>query len=466
MNQTLLSPSVSNAPPAVGASRLAQAVEFYRRPLELFERCHRVYGDCFSLRLPSFPSPITFLSDPEAVKAIFAADGTDRIESGSIAAPMMEPVIGKHSLLILDGIKHERHRALTMPYFAQGQFAKFGNYITRLIDQQIKEWPTGVRFPIRPEMQSVTLQVILRIIFGARATRVIDQKLLRKFFGRDPSPVIFMRFVQKDLGPLSPWCRFLRLRGELYRNIATEISRRIANPSEADGDILSSLLNARDESGQALERQEIIDEIFTLIAAGNDTTATALSWAVYHIFRNQDVLSKLRNELDFEEQAAERIVSLRYLDATVKEVQRISPIFTFVLRRLTRPVRVASYDLPVGTLIAPSIYLMHRRADLWDEPARFKPERFLEARHPSNHFFPFGGGIRHCIGAALATYEMKLLLARVVTQTELTIDPRYVPRARWIVNFLAPSKNVPVVYVQRAPTPETRVASRSVPLLN
>ena len=441
---------MSIEPPHVRSSRLAQAVELYRRPLEFSERCRRTYGECFSVRLPpSFPGPVTFVSDPEAVKAVFAADGTDRIESGSISAAMMEPVIGRHSMLILDGTKHRRHRSLIMPYFARGQFAKFGDNVVRLIDQQIEGWPIGLRFPIRPKMQNVTLQVILRIIFGNRSTHVIQPNRLRKFLGRGPSPLIFMRLVQRDLGPLSPWGRFLRLRAQLYRDIAAEIDRRVADRSLADDDILASLMEARDESGNGLETQEIIDEIFTLIGAGNDTTATALSWAVYHIFKNRDVLSKLREEVDGEELAAERIASLAYLDAVVKEVLRIAPIFTFVLRRLTQPMRVADYDLPAGTLIAPSIYLTHRRDDLWDEPERFKPERFLEARHPSNHFFPFGGGIRHCIGAALATYEMKLVLARVVAQTELTMDPSYVPRARWIGNFLAPSKNVPVVCTRR-----------------
>jgi cytochrome P450 len=445
-------------PPAVTSSRFTQAVEFYRRPLEFFESCRRIYGDHFSVRLPSFPSPVTFVSDPEAVKAIFAADGTDRLESGSIAAPMMEPVIGKHSMLILDGAKHQRHRALTMPYFARSQFAKFGDDIARLIDQQVEEWPTGVRFPIRPRMQSITLQVILRMIFGERAMLVIEPKLLRKFFGRSPSPLIFLQFLQKDLGPLSPWGRFLRLRSELYRDIAAEIERRIANPSDANGDILASLMNARDDSGQSLERREIIDEIFTLIAAGNDTTATALSWGIFHIFKHASVLSNLREEVAGEDQTASRIASLPYLDATVKEVLRIAPIFTFVLRRLTQPTRIADYDLPAGTLIAPSIYLIHRRADLWDEPERFKPERFQEDRHPSNHFLPFGGGIRHCIGAALATYEMKLVVARVVTQTELAIDPSYVPRARWIGNFLGPSNNVPVVCTKRTDASQTLAA--------
>jgi cytochrome P450 len=178
---------MASHPPAVSSSRLSQAVDFFRRPIELFEKCRRTYGDCFTLRLPAFAAPITFISDPDAVREIFAADGTGRVKSGSIAAPTMELVIGKHSMLSLDGSKHHRHRALISPYFSRAQFTKFGDDLIRLIDQEIEEWPRGARFPIRPKMQSITLQVILRIIFGERARLAIQPSLLRKFFGRSHS---------------------------------------------------------------------------------------------------------------------------------------------------------------------------------------------------------------------------------------------------------------------------------------
>lgn len=453
----------SMLPPSSRSSRFVQAIELYRRPLEFLERSARDYGSCFSIRPPGFPAPVTVVSDPDAIKEIFAADGAGLTESGSIAAPMMEPLLGEHSMLILDGAKHRRHRGLVMPFFARAQFAKFGKDILRLIDREIGNWPTAARFPIRPKMQNITLQVILRVIFGDRADSVLDATLVRRFFGRGPSPLIFMHWMQIDLGPLSPWGQFLRLRSEIYRSIRAEVESRRSDPGIAKGDIVAAFLDARDETGCGLEEQEILDEILTLILAGNDTTATALSWAVFHIFSNQEVLGKLRRELtnlcDADESNANRIVELPYLDATVKEVLRISPIFAIALRRLTQTMPLAGYELPAGTLVAPCIYLVHRQADLWDEPERFKPERFLDARHPSNHFFPFGGGIRHCIGAALATYEMKLVLARVVACTELRLDDNYIPRARWIGNFLGPSKNVPVVCSERVVVPEERAAS-------
>lgn len=220
--------------------------------------------------------------------------------------------------------------------------------------------------------------------------------------------------------------------------------------------MLAAMLDERDEDGQGLGEQEILDEVLTMILAGNDTTATSLAWAVYYILGHNEVLRELRGELDTtngaDSRTAERITAAPYLDATVKEVLRIAPIFTFTLRQLTEPMRLAGYDLPAGALVAPCIYLVHRRADIWDEPERFNPKRFLDSRHPAHHFLPFGGGIRHCIGAALATYEMKLVLARMLTRTELKLAEGYVPHPRWIANFLGPSQDVPVVYTPRAET--------------
>ena len=449
------------AVPQVRVSRFTQAMEFYRRPLEFLERCKREHGDFFVLWPPGFPTPVTFIGDPDAIKEIFAADGTDLIESGSIAAPMMESVIGQHSMLILDGAKHRRHRGLIMPFFARAQFARFGDEILRLVDERIDTWPIGRQFPVRDETRRITLEVILRIIFGGIGLQTIDSGLLRDFFSRTPSPLIFLRWLQKDLGPFSPWGRFLRLRDQLYGIITAEMEQRRAQPAAADGDILSALMEARDERGGAMETQEILDEIFTLIGAGNDTTATALSWAIYHIWSDPDVLNRLRQELAPAanmESAASFMVGLPYLEATVKEVLRISPIFPLVLRRLNQPMQLGRYDVPAGSLVAPSIYLVHYRSDIWKNPERFNPDRFLDARYPSNHFLPFGGGVRHCIGAALATYEMKLILGRIVVRTELKLRSGYVPRPRWRVNFLGPSEDVPVTVLARTGTSETSAA--------
>lgn len=449
-------------PPGPASSRFAQAFQFYVRPLEFFARCAQSYGDWFTVRIPTFPAPLTFVSDPEAIREIFAADGTEVLESGSFAAPVMAPVIGKHAMLIIDGAMHRRHREIIMPYFARGQFAKFGAAIIELVDREIASWPLGTRFPIRQRMRNITLQVILSVVFGTdRDSPVLAADVIRKMFGRDPSPWIFLRWARVDLGPLTLWGQFLRARGEIYRSIAAEMARRRSEPGDTRGDVLGALMEARDETGAGLEEQELLDEVLTMILAGNDTTATALSWAIYYILSSQEVLSELRRELSTaggDGGNSERIASLPYLDATVKEVLRIAPIFSFVMRRLTQPMRLAGRELPAGTIVVPCIYLVHHRTDIWDEPERFNPERFLDTRHPAHHFFPFGGGIRHCIGAALATYEMKLILARILSHVDLKLASGYSPRPVWLGNFLAPSKGMPVICTPPADDAEIHAA--------
>jgi cytochrome P450 family 110 len=338
------------------SSSYVQAFHFYRRPLAYFEECARRYGENFTLRLPTFPAPITFISDPDAIKEIFAADGTDMLEAGSLAASLMAPVIGEHAMLIIDGEEHRRHRGLIMPYFMRGQFSKFGNTILKLADREIGNWPTAARFPIRPKMRDITLQVMLNLLFGEeRAMSIIAPEVIRQFFGRDPSPMVFIRSLQRDLGPFTPWRQFLRLRDEIYRGIANEMAHRRREPNCARSDVLAALMEARDETGAGLAEQEILDEVLTMVLAGNDTTATALAWAVYFIFRDPAVLAELREEIenaggDDIDQA--RIVAFPFLDAVVKEVLRIAPIFLFTMRRLTGSMRLGKSEFAAGPITA------------------------------------------------------------------------------------------------------------------
>ena len=440
-----------SAVPGPSVPALLQAYHFYLRPIAYLDECARRYGDCFTLRIPTFPEPITFLSDPDAIRDLYSLDGTDSVEAGSIAAPVMENVIGKHSMLIIDGAEHRRHRALIMPFFMRGQFSKFGDTILRLTDREIDRWQAGARFPVRSKSRNLALQVMLNLLFGEeRATSVISPEVIDQFFGRNPSPLVFIRSLQRDLGPLTPWRYFLRLRGEIYRGIAREVAHRRSLGEGGVGDVIGALVNARDDAGAGLTEQEILDELLTMVLAGNDTTATALAWAVYYIYRDAEVLAALREEIGADDGGAARVAALPYLDAAVKEVLRIAPIFPFTLRRLAGPMRLGARDFASGTFLAPCIYLVHHRADFWENPNRFDPNRFVVARHPSHHYFPFGGGVRHCVGAALATYEMKLILARMIMRADFRLDDGYVARARWLANFLGPSQDVPVRFSVRA----------------
>jgi cytochrome P450 family 110 len=257
-----------------------------------------------------------------------------------------------------------------MPFFMRGQFSKFGDMILKLTDREIEGWQEGARFPIRSKTRNITLQVILNLLFGEeRASSVIPPQVVREFFGRNPSPLVFVRSFQRDLGPLTPWRFFLKLRGEIYRGIANEVAHRRSHPEIIRNDVLAALVDAHDQNGAGLADQEILDELLTMVLAGNDTTATALAWAIYYIYRDGEVLRALRDEIGGGDLSADRIVTLPYLDATVKEVLRIAPIFTFVMRRLTRSMKLGNFEFAAGTYVAPAIYLVHHRADLWDEPS-------------------------------------------------------------------------------------------------
>jgi cytochrome P450 len=257
----------------------------YRRPLEYLSECAERYGDYFTLRLVTFPAPITLVSDPDAIKEMYAADGTESLEAGSIAAPIMQNVLGKHSMLIIDGEEHRRHRGLIMPFFMHGQFRKFGDTILKLTDREIDRWQEGARFPIRSKTRNITLQVILNLLFGEeRASSAIPPEVVREFFGLGPSLLLLVRSMQRDLGPLTPWRSFQKMRGAIYRVIASEVAHRRTHPYIIRNDVLAALVDARDENGAGLTEQEILDELLTMVLGGNDTTATALAWAIYYIY--------------------------------------------------------------------------------------------------------------------------------------------------------------------------------------
>ena len=435
----------TSAVPGPRSPRLMQGFAYFRKPLALLDDCAKRFGNCFTLRVPTLPDMV-YVSDPDVISEIFARDGTDAIETGSIFASVMAPVVGAHSMLVIDGDEHKRHRGATMPYFARGQFARLGDAIIELADREIATWPNDVVFAMRPKMQNITLQVMLRILFGDRSQSVFTQDLLRRAFGVGPNPFIFYRWGRVDLGPRSPWGGFLRIRREITDAIIAEIRRRRADDQQSSEDVLGSMMKTRGDDGATMSDEELIDETWTLINAGNDTTATALAWAIYHVVRHPEVLAELRREVSaLSRPTAQQLAQLPYLDATVREVLRISPIFLFVGRRLKEPMRVGDRELPAGATVAPCIYLAHRRPDIWKDPERFNPRRFLDQRYPAHQYFPFGGGIRHCIGAALAIYEMKLVLARVFARVDLHLKPGYVAKPRWYFNFIAPSDELPVV---------------------
>jgi len=271
----------------------------------------------------------------------------------------------------------------------------------------------GSPFPLHPPMRAITLKVILRVVFGIDdADRMAElERLLARMLDVGEA-VTLMAFLQHDLGGLSPWGRFLRAREAVDAAIHAEIARRREDPTTPErNDILSLLLQARHEDGSPMTDGEMRDELVTMLVAGHETTATGLAWTFERLVRHPGVLARLVDELETGEDP--------YLDAVVKESLRVRPVLNFAMRRVAAPYELGGYDIPAGATIGACIHLLHRRADLYPEPLAFRPERFIERPAETYSWLPFGGGVRRCLGAAFATFEMKLVLREVLARVEL-----------------------------------------------
>jgi cytochrome P450 len=443
-------------PPGPTMPPLLLMLRMARRPFELLDECARRFGDCFTLRGLGGPPAVLF-SHPDAIRDVWAADG-DALRAGEAAADLLVPILGTNALLVLDGARHRRERRLLSPPFHGERIQVYGDLVRDITDRVMAGWPCDRRFPLHAAMQAITLDVIIRAVFGVddpeRLAGMRD-RLLRFLAMADGPSAAFLAlpFTQVELGGLSPWGRFVRRRRAVDALLFGEIARRRRLGTPGRTDILALLIDARDEEGRAMSDQELRDELFTVLMAGHETTATSLAWIFYHVLPRADVLDRLRAELarvvGDGPIRAEHLGALEYLDAVVKEAMRLTPVISFVGRRLHAPMRIGGVALPAGVVASPCMYLTHRRPDVWPEPLRFRPERFLGLRPSPQAFYPFGGGLRRCLGAAFATFEMKIVTAQVLMRTALRIAPGYRMRVVRRAVTHAPSEGVPVVQARR-----------------
>ncbi len=398
-------------PPGPRAPATVTTARFAYRPLQTLQSWYDRYGPVFSVRFLSFGQGV-YVADPDAIRELFTGDQSD-MRAGE-ANSFMEPALGPHSVLVLDGPEHLRQRKLLLPPFQGSRVAAFREVIRDVAEREIARWQPGSELVLRERMRALTFEVICRAVFGvtepSRMAR-LREKLIAVI---DSNPLVMLvPALTVDLGPLSPGGRFARARRDADVLLYEEIARRRVDPElEQRTDVLSLLLRARDENGRAMTDEELRDELFTMLAAGHETTATGLAFAFELLLRNPPVLARLREELDGGEADA-------YLEAVMKETLRLRPVIDAVERRLTRPRTVAGWELPAGINVFPGIALVHRRPDLYPRPLEFRPERFLDEGAESYTWLPFGGGIRRCIGAALAQAEMIEVLRIVVPAVEL-----------------------------------------------
>ncbi len=357
------------------------------------------------------------LSHPDHVKQVFKGD--PKIFHAGEANAILSPLVGHSSVLTLDEGAHMTQRKLMLPPFHGERMQRYGELMRDVAEREIDSWPAGSTFPLWPRMQAITLEIILQAVFGLdegprlEALRESMRSVLEG--STDKLAMLLLALLGPDrFGRSKLVRRELDPADEL---LLAQIHERRGDPTLAEReDILSLLLQARYDDGQPMSDRELRDELVTLLVAGHETTATSLAWALERLVRHPDKLARLREEVAAGEDT--------YLDAVIKETLRLRPVLPVVVRRLTEDTEVAGWMLPEGVAVAPCIHLVHRRPDVYPEPRRFRPERFLEQPAGTYTWIPFGGGVRRCLGASFAQFEMKQVLAAMVERVDLSVaDP-------------------------------------------
>ena len=445
-------PSPSALPPGPGLPKLLQTVGFMFGAARFIDRSRRRHGDMVTFST-AFDSGFVMVFDPELVKQVFQAPG-DRLRAGE-ANSLLGAALGSRSVLLLDGQEHLRQRRLMLPSFHGQRMRAYESAVLDVTDRAIDSWPVGQPFPLLPSMQSLTLDVIMRAVFGlAEGPRQEELKRrLRAMLDPISRPlgVFVLGLSGGRFGNRGAMRAFEEHRALVDELIHDEIARRRAVPDlEEREDVLSTLLLARDDEGNPMTGGELRDQLVTLLVAGHETTATGLAWAFDLLLRTPRALSRLLGSLEEDDES--------YLEAVVKEALRLRPVIPGVGRVVRGgPFELGGYLLPEGTEINPSISVIHRRADRYPQPGEFRPERFLADDAPDTYtWIPFGGGSRRCLGASFATFEMRVAIRRVLERAELAPVGRRPERVQRKGITLVPRQGVRVRQTRaprRATTP-------------
>lgn len=433
-----------------------QKLQWVADPVGYMERAAGQYPDLFTAEIVGFGDTLVFVNHPQALQEVLT---NDRKKFVAVGDPnrILQPLIGDYSVMMLEGDRHKQRRQLSMPPFHGERLRVYGQLICHLTEKVFSQLPQNLPFSARTAMQQISLQVMLEAVFGlSEGERYQQLKRLLVLIGDTfSSPLsasfLYFSFLQKDLGAWSPWGRFVRQRQQIDQLLYAEIAERREQPDPSRIDILSLLMSATDEEGKPMTDQELRDELMTLLLAGHETTATAMAWGLYWIHHLPQVREKLLYELETLNDSLDpmSIVRLPYLTAVCNETLRIYPVAMLTFpREVQEPVQLLGHSLEPGTLLVGCIYLTHQREDLYPQPKQFRPERFLERQFSPYEFISFGGGARRCIGDALAQYEMKLVLATILSCYQLALADHRPERPQRRGVTLAPAGGVKMVMGQ------------------
>jgi cytochrome P450 family 135 len=425
-------------PPGPAESRAVQTARWLLRPIAFLESCRGRFGDSFSVRFLGSQTPLVMVSDPEAIRAMYS--GRHGLPPGRIFA--LRPVMGPRSVLLLEGAAHLARRRVMVPMFHGERMRAYEDTVGEIAERDIESWPLEKPFALHPRMQGVTLEVILRAVFGVTDPQRRDRlrRLLPRLIESTASAskqyrVLLARQVNRP-GPLA---QLHDLNREIDDALFAEIAERRADPAVGDReDILSMLTVARFEDGGAMDDREVRDQLVTLLLAGHETTSTALAWTVDLLLHHPAALERLTAEVDAGADDT-------YLRAVIQESLRLRPVVPLAGRLLASELRVDGLTLPAGTKVTAAIWLTHTRPDLYAEPFAFRPERFLDRPPTTYGWIPFGGGVHRCLGAAFAELEMRVVLSTMLrrrilraaspdvehaTRRGVTLSPRHGTRVR------------------------------------
>jgi cytochrome P450 len=437
--------ATTSLPPGPRLHPVLQTAGFMFFGVRFLEAMHRRYGDAVTLRTV-FDERFVMVFHPELVKQVFQGSA-ERLHAGEANA-LLGPILGRRSVLLLDGAEHLRHRRLMLPSFHGRQMLAHAETMRRAADAEIDSWPVGEPFAMLETMQSLTLRIILRAVFGYTAGPAHDELRARLRAMVDPlarrRALMMVAALVRGRGDRRAAREFQARKQAVDEILLAEIARRRAEPDlDTRDDVFSALLLSRDEAGNGLSDVEVRDELLTLLLAGHETTATGLAWTFDLLLHDARVMQRATKREE------------PYLDAVVKESLRLRPVIAGVGRVVReQPFSLNGYQVPVGLEINPSIRTIHRRADLYPDPGRFAPERFLgPGGGPDTYtWLPFGGGSRRCLGASFALMEMRVVLARVLERCALAaVDDDLAP-AQFRMITLAPKGGVSVRQ-ERSPLP-------------
>ncbi|MEP0871951.1 cytochrome P450 [Trichocoleus desertorum AS-A10] len=405
-----------------------QKLQYTLDPLRFLETAAERYGDIFNAPVMGKANIMLLVSHPAAIQQIFSSD------TKQFAAPpnqLLRPLVGEYSLLVLEGDRHLQGRKLLLPPFHGDRMRAYGQSIIELADKAFAQLAPAQSFTARTLAQNISMDVILRVVFGlSEGERFYELKqrittLMDLFKSPLIAGLLFFPNLQKDLGSRSPWGYVRHVQRQIDELLYTEIQARRQHHDPANSDILSLLLSAKDEAGGGMTDAELKDELMTLLLAGHETTASAIAWTFYWVHKFPHVRERILQELATLGDAPDptSIARLPYLTAVCQETLRICPIAVLTVPRAVKePVELMGYSLQPGIRVFGCIYLTHHRKDLYPDSKQFRPERFLERQFSPYEFLPFGGGVRRCIGEALAWFEMKLVLATILQRYELELS--------------------------------------------